>query len=79
MCCYARGYVQLAVRPKWLQITVVAGFGIIGFRDPYGIRPLVLGERESTAVPGGKDYMFSSESVALDQLEFSNHITVAPG
>lgn len=61
------------------MITTVTGFGIIGFRDPYGIRPLILGERGSTVVPGGKDYMFSSESVALDQLEFSNHITVAPG
>jgi amidophosphoribosyltransferase len=58
---------------------VISGFGIMGFRDPHGIRPLVLGERKSIGPQSGMDYMFSSESVALDQLEFINHITIAPG
>lgn len=51
----------------------------MGFRDPHGIRPLVLGKRKSASVPGGYDYMFASESVALDQLMFTDHTTIKPG
>ncbi|KAJ1564789.1 amidophosphoribosyltransferase [Nowakowskiella sp. JEL0078] len=55
---------------------MVAGFGIIGFRDPNGIRPLIYGSREGKY---STDYMISSESVALEALGYSDFIDVQPG
>jgi amidophosphoribosyltransferase len=55
---------------------MVAGFGIFGFRDPNGLRPLVYGTRDTDQ---GKDYMFASESVALTSLGFTNFVDVKPG
>jgi amidophosphoribosyltransferase len=57
-------------------VAMIPEQGMIAFRDPHGIRPLVYGKRETA---NGTDYMFASESVALDALGFSDCKDVAPG
>ena len=60
----------------YAAIALLVNYGIVGFRDPWGIRPLVLGRRETET---GIDYMLASESVALDVLGFELIDDVAPG
>jgi len=57
-------------------VAMIIGFGIVAFRDPNGIRPLVLGERQSE---GARDFMVASESVALDALQFERVRDLRPG
>lgn len=59
-------------------VAMLAGFGIIGFRDPNGIRPLGLASRKS-ATADGKDYLFASESVVADACGFADWEDVKPG
>jgi amidophosphoribosyltransferase len=63
-------------RGGYAAVAMVLGHGIVGFRDPHGIRPLVIGTRESAR---GLEYMLASESVALDMLGFRLLRDVGPG
>jgi amidophosphoribosyltransferase len=64
-------------RGGFVAIVMLSGYGIVGFRDRNGIRPLVFGIRESES--GKKEYMIASESVALDSQGFTLVRDVAPG
>lgn len=58
---------------------MIAGYGVFGFRDPNGIRPMGWGRRKSATVEGGWDYMMASESVVCDALGYSDWRDVQPG
>lgn len=60
----------------YAAVALINDYGLVGFRDPHGIRPLVIGERET---PQGMEYMLASESVALDTLGFNLIRDVEPG
>ena len=55
---------------------MIVGFGLLAFRDPYGIRPVVYGRRETDI---GPEHMFASESVALDVAGYDTVRDVEPG
>ncbi|KAG6861531.1 hypothetical protein C0995_015264 [Termitomyces sp. Mi166 len=57
-------------------VAMLAGFGIIAFRDPNGIRPVGMGVRKTST---GNDYLFASESVVADASGFSEWEDVKPG
>jgi amidophosphoribosyltransferase len=63
-------------RGAYAVVAMIAGYGLLAFRDPYGIRPLIIG-RKVTAE--GSEYLVASESVALDTAGFQVLRDVMPG
>lgn len=57
-------------------VAMIVGFGIVAFRDPHGIRPLIIGKRST---PQGDEFIVASESVALDVVQFDVLRDVRPG
>jgi len=60
----------------YAAVAMITGVGILGFRDPNGIRPIVFGERKTDI---GTEFIIASESVAIDSLEFQRIRDIEPG
>src|SRR5690606_7498448 len=64
------------VEGAYAVVAMITGYGILAFRDPYGVRPVCFGKRETDK---GTEYMVASESVALSGLGFHLERDLAPG
>jgi amidophosphoribosyltransferase len=68
--------VHRRARGAYAIVAMIAGYGLLAFRDPFGIRPLVIGKHETE---NGVEFMVASESVAIDVAGFRVMRDVAPG
>jgi len=64
------------VKGSYAVVSLIAGYGLLAFRDPFGIRPLCIGRIDTAA---GPEWMVASESVALEGLGFTFVRDVNPG
>ncbi len=72
----AVGGVHRRVKGSYAVIALIAGHGLLAFRDPFGIRPLCFGE---ATTEGGREFMVASESVALEGTGHRLVRDLAPG
>jgi len=68
--------VHKRIKGSYAVVALIAGHGLLAFRDPFGIRPLCFGEGQT---PEGREVMVASESVALEGTGHKLIRDVAPG
>ena len=68
---------HLRLKGAYSVLLMISGVGLVGIRDPKGIRPLILGKKDNDLI--GSDYMMASESPALSALEFDIEGDLKPG
>ena len=78
-CKKAAGEIFEAANGAYAVVGLLADTGLFGFRDPNGIRPLILGKREVDGRPGEYDYCLTSETLALNFLGYEYERDIAPG
>ena len=69
------------IEGAYAVIAVIAGYGLLAFRDPFGIRPLILGRRPSTVdgAHGKDEWVVASESLVLENGDYEVVREVEPG
>jgi amidophosphoribosyltransferase len=67
------------IEGAYAVIAVIAGYGLLAFRDPFGIRPLILGKRPSATVEGRDEWVVASESLVLENGDYEVVREVEPG
>ena len=77
LLCESVKNINNKVQGAYSVVSIIIGKGLVVFRDPHGIRPLVKGERSNGN--GGKDYIFSSENTMFYPLGYTPTGTVLPG
>ena len=75
--CEAVQYLHTRVEGSYSIVSLIIGKGLVAFRDPYGIRPLVWGERKRAEGPS--DFIFASENTAFYALGFEPQGDLKPG
>ncbi len=77
--CQALQEVHQKVNGSYSIVTLVAGQGLVAFRDPNGIRPLIWGKRKGGVLASGEEHIVASESVALSFLGYEVVRDLHPG
>ncbi len=69
--------VHRRIEGSYAAIALIAGHGLVAFRDPYGIRPLVLGQRKSST--NKDEWIIASESLVLENGDYNIVKDIDPG